>query len=151
MIKVVAINKKARFEYELKESFSAGMLLSGSEVKSLREARCHLKDSYISFIRGEVFLQKAHISPYKKARDGGHEPERLRKLLLRQEEIKRIKGLLEQKGMSCIPLKIYFKKGLAKLDLAIGVGKSKGDKRHSLKKKQTDREIQRALKKSKEN
>ena len=150
-VKIVALNRKARFQYELGESFSAGMALFGSEVKSLREGRCQLKDAYISFIGNEIFLQKAHISPYKKAFEGGHKPERLRKLLLKKEEIKRIRGLLEQKGMSCIPLKIYFNKGgLAKLDLALGTGKTKGDKRRSLKKKQADREIQRALKKSKQ-
>ena len=110
-IKIVALNKKARFQYQLQEKFEAGLVLLGSEVKSLREGACQLKDSYISFIAEEAFLQKAHISPYKKALNGGHKPERVRKLLLKQGEIKRIRGLMEQKQMTCVPLKIYFKKG----------------------------------------
>ena len=148
-IQIVALNKKAHFQYEIKEKFSAGLALLGSEVKSLREGRCQLKDSYISFRCEEAFLQKAHISPYKKALNGGHKPERPRKLLLKKEEIKRIRGLSEQKKMSCIPLKIYFKKGWAKVDIAMGLGKTKGDKRQSLKKKQADRLMERAVKKQK--
>ena len=146
-IYVVSVNKRARFQYELKETFDAGLVLLGSEVKSLRKGACQLKDSYISFIREEAFLQKAHISPYKKARDGGHEPERRRKLLLNKAELKRIKGLVEQKKMSCIPIKIYFKKGRAKLEIALARGKSKYDKRQNLKKRQAQREMERAVKK----
>ena len=145
-IQVVSFNKKAGFQYELKEKFSAGLVLLGSEVKSLRKGACQLKDSYISFIKEEAFLQKAHISPYKKARDGGHEPERKRKLLLKKAELKRIRGLVEQKKMSCIPTKIYFQKGLAKLEIALAIGKTKYDKRQSLKRKQAQREMERALK-----
>ena len=148
-VKVVALNKKAHFQYELKEKFSAGLVLLGSEVKSLREGRCQLKDSYISFIAGEAFLQKAHISPYKKALQGGHKPERIRKLLLRREEIKRISGLVIQKKMTCVPLKIYFKGGRAKVDIAVGVGKTKGDKRQTLKRQQATRQMERALKRQK--
>ncbi len=143
----IAFNKKARFLYELKEKFEAGLALLGSEVKSLREGRCHLKDSYISFAKGEAFLQKAHISPYKKALGGGHEPERKRKLLLKKEEIKRIRGLTEQKKMSCVPLRIYFKKGRAKVEIAIGKGKTKADKRQTLKRQQAERQMSRALRK----
>ena len=145
-LKVIAFNKKAGFQYELKEKFQAGLILKGSEVKSLRMGACQLKDSYISFIKEEAFLQKAHISPYKKAREGGHDPERKRKLLLNKRELKRIRGLMEQKKMSCIPTKIYFKKGLVKLEIAMALGKSKYDKRQSLKKKQAHREMERALK-----
>ena len=148
-IQIVALNKKAHFQYEIKEKFSAGLALLGSEVKSLREGRCQLKDSYVSFSSEEAFLQKAHISPYKKALNGGHKPERPRKLLLKKGEIKRIRGLSEQKKMSCIPLKIYFKNGWAKVDIAMGLGKTKGDKRQSLKKKQADRLMERAIKKRK--
>ena len=148
-IEIVALNKKAHFQYELKEKFEAGLMLLGSEVKSLREGRCQLKDSYIAFISGEAFLQKAHISPYRKAINGGHKPERLRKLLLKQEEIEKIQALVEQKKMSCIPLKIYFKRGLAKVEIALGIGKTRGDKRQTLKKKQAERQMARALKKQK--
>lgn len=146
-IQIITINKKASFQYELKEKFQAGLVLLGSEVKSLRKGACQLKDSYIAFIREEAFLQKAHISPYKQALNGGHEPERKRKLLLNKKELKRIRGLIEQKKMSCIPIKIYFQKGFAKLEIAMALGKSKYDKRQSLKKKQANREIERALKK----
>lgn len=148
-VKIVALNKKASFQYELKEKFEAGIVLLGSEVKSLREGLCQLKDSYVFFVGEEAFLQKAHISPYKKAFNGGHKADRTRKLLLKQEEIKRIRGLSEQKKMSCVPLKIYFKKGLAKVEIAMGVGKTKHDKRQSLKKKQAERSIERALKTNK--
>ena len=141
-----AFNKKASFQYELKEKFQAGMILLGSEVKSLREGSCHLKDSYISFIREEAFLQKSYIGPYKKALNGGHPPERKRKLLLNKKELKRIRGLVEQKKMTCIPTKIYFQNGLAKLEIALGLGKSQFDKRQSLKKKQAQRQMERALK-----
>ena len=143
---MIAFNKKAGFQYELKEKFQAGLVLRGSEVKSLRKGACQLKDSYISFVKEEAFLQKAHISPYKKAHEGGHEPERKRKLLLNKKELKRIRGLIEQKKMSCIPTKIYFQKGLVKLEIALAIGKSKYDKRQSLKKKQAHREMERALK-----
>ena len=146
-LQVIAVNKKAGFQYELKEKFQAGLILRGSEVKSLRNRACQLKDSYISFIKEEAFLQKAHISPYKKALEGGHEPERKRKLLLNKKELKRIRGLIEQRKMSCIPTKIYFQKGLVKLEIAMALGKSKYDKRQSLKKKQADRDMERALKK----
>ena len=149
-IQEVAFNKKARFQYELQEKFEAGLVLLGSEVKSLREGRCQLKDSYISFISEEAFLQKAHISPYKKALNGGHKPERIRKLLLKQEELKRIRGLIDQKKMSCIPLRIYFKRGRAKVEIALGVGKTRGDKRQTLKKKQDTRQMERALKRQKQ-
>lgn len=145
-VKIVALNKRASFQYELGEKFEAGIVLSGSEVKSLRAGLCQLKDSYVSFVGDEAFLQKAHISPYKKALNGGHKPERPRKLLLNQREIKRIRGLAEQKNMSCVPTKVYFKKGWAKLEIAMGTGKSKGDKRQSLKKKQAERQMERALK-----
>lgn len=146
-VQIAALNKKASFQYELKEKFEAGLVLLGSEVKSLRAGLCQLKDSYIAFVGEEAFLQKAHISPYKKAFNGGHKPERHRKLLLKKGEIKRIRGLTEQKKMSCVPLKIYFKKGRAKVEIALGVGKTRGDKRQSLKKKQADRQMARALRK----
>ena len=148
-IQIVALNKKAHFQYELKEKWEAGLVLLGSEVKSLREGHCQLKDSYISFVAEEAFLQKAYISPYKKSLAGGHNPERPRKLLLNQAEIKRIRGLSEQKKMSCVPLRIYFKRGRAKVEIAMGIGKTKGDKRQTLKKKQATRQMERALKKSK--
>lgn len=147
-IKQIAFNKKAGFLYHLKEKFQAGLVLIGSEVKSLRKGRCHLKDAYISFKGEEAFLQKAHISPYVKAFEGGHEPERLRKLLLKKEEIKRIQGLVQQKKMTCVPLSIYFKKGKAKIEIALAQGKNLKDKRESIKKREASRQMKRALKRS---
>ena len=144
--KTIALNKRASFQYEIKEKFQAGLLLLGSEVKSLREGLCHLKDSYIAFIKEEAFLQKAYIGPYKKAFEGGHDPERKRKLLLNKKELYRIRGLVEQKKRTCIPTEIYFLKGLVKLEIALAVGKSQFDKRQSLKKKQATRQMERALK-----
>ena len=149
MFKDIAINKKARFQYELKEKWEAGIVLLGSELKSLRAGQCQLKDSYVSFIQGEAFLQKAHISPYKKAIEGGHKPDRIRKLLLKQGELNRIRALIDQKQMSCIPLRMYFKKGFVKVEIALGSGKTRGDKRQTLKKRQATRQMERALKKSK--
>ena len=148
-IQLIAINKKASFQYELKEKFEAGLVLLGSEVKSLRAGQCQLKDSYIAFSSEEAFLRRAYISPYKKALNGGHLPERPRKLLLNKGEIKKIRGLTEQKHRSCVPLRIYFKKGKAKVEIALGIGKAKFDKRQSLKKKHAERRMERALKKQK--
>ena len=144
--KTIAFNKRASFQYEIKEKLQAGIVLLGSEVKSLREGHCHLKDSYIAFIKQEAFLQKSYIGPYKKAIEGGHDPERKRKLLLNKRELSRIRGLVEQKKRTCIPTEIYFQKGLVKLDIALAIGKSQFDKRQSLKKKQAKRQMERALK-----
>lgn len=141
-------NRKARFDYELGERFEAGLVLKGSEVKSLRAGQCQLKDSYIAFRGGEAFLQKAHVSPWRQAGGSGHEPERLRKLLLRRRELERLQGMIQQKSMSCVPLRIYFKRGRAKLEIALARGKTKGDKRESLKRRAAQRQIERALRKN---
>ena len=142
------LNKKAGFLYHLKEKFQAGLILKGSEVKSLRKGRCQLKDAYIAFRREEAFLQNAHISPYEKAGCGrGHPPERIRKLLLKKSELRRISGLVQKKGLTCVPLKIYFQKGWAKVEIALAVGKTRGDKREAVRKKETERRIQKALRK----
>ena len=147
-VKEIVYNKKAKFLYELKDKIEAGIVLKGSEVKSLREGRCHLKDAYVSFIGDELFLQKAHISPYGHSLEGGHSPERLRKLLLHRNEIEKLRGFIQQKKITCIPLRIYFKKGKAKVEIALGVGKSKKDKRSTVKKRSAERQIKRALKKN---
>ena len=145
-MKEVVFNRKARFLYNLKEKFEAGLVLRGSEVKSLRAGRCHLKDAYVSFRGREAFLQKAHISPYNPASVHNHAPERLRKLLLNRKEIERIQGLVQQKNMTCVPLRIYFKNGKAKMEIALAVGKTHKDKRETLKKRADTRQIHRALK-----
>lgn len=147
--KEVVSNKKAHFLYHIKEKVEAGLVLKGSEVKSLRDGRCHLKNSYISFVGDEAFLQKAHISPYSFSLEGGHDPERLRKLLLHRNEIDKIRGFIQQKRMTCIPLRIYFKKGKAKVEIGLAVGKTQGDKREDTKKKTAERSIERAIKHNK--
>ncbi len=145
-IKIIADNKKARFDYEITDKFEAGLVLTGSEVKSIRDGAVNLKDSYVSFRNGEAFLQNAHISVYQASSYNNHEPERLRKLLLHREEIHKIMGRVQEKSLSCIPLKMYFKRGRIKIEIGLGRGKKKHDKRLSIKKKESDRELARAIK-----
>ncbi|USN48992.1 MAG: SsrA-binding protein SmpB [Pseudobdellovibrionaceae bacterium] len=147
-MKIISENKKARHDYEVVETFEAGVALQGSEVKSLRDGQCNLKDSYVAFVKDEAYLQNAHISVYKASSYNNHDPERLRKLLLHRNELDRLQGVIREKGLSCVPLKIYFKKGRVKLELALVRGKKHGDKRETAKRKDADREIQRRLKKS---
>ncbi|MEM7645832.1 MAG: SsrA-binding protein SmpB [Pseudomonadota bacterium] len=146
-IKIITDNKKARFDYEILEKFEAGLVLTGSEVKSIRDGAVNLKDSYISFRNGEAYLQNAHISEYTASSYNNHAPERLRKLLLHKEEIHKIMGKVQEKSLSCVALKLYFKKGRIKVEIGLGRGKKLHDKRASIKKKESDRELTRALKK----
>ena len=146
-IKTISLNRKAGFEYILLDKFEAGLELKGTEVKSLRQGACQLKDSYISFRKDEAYLQNAHISPYKSSGpDNNHEPERLRKLLLHRHELDKIKGALQKKGLTCIPIKVYLKNGLAKIEIALAKGKKKWDKREASKTKTVQREIRKSLK-----
>lgn len=147
-IKIITENKKAWHDYHIIESYEAGLVLVGSEVKSLRQGQCNLKDSYISFVGDELFLQKAHISVYQSSSYNNHQPERLRKLLMNRSEINKIYSAVSEKGMACVPLKLYFSKGRVKVQIAIVKGKNKGDKRDAIKKRDTNKELQRALKKS---
>ena len=142
-IKIITENRKARFDYEILDKFEAGLVLMGSEVKSLREGAVNLKDSYIAFRNGEAFLQKAHIGVYKSSSHNNHEPERLRKLLLNRVEINKIMGRVQEKSLSCVPLKMYFKGGRVKLEIGLGRGKKQHDKRQSIKKRESDRELAR--------
>lgn len=144
-IKIVTENKKAWFDYEILEKYEAGLALQGSEVKSLRVNSCTLKDAYVSFRGKEAFLQNAHIPVYSASSYNNHEPERLRKLLLHEHEIAKIHAATTEKGLSCIPLKIYFKKGRAKVEIALARGKKKGDKRQAIKSREADREVQRSI------
>jgi SsrA-binding protein len=146
-IKIIAENKKAGFDYHILETYEAGMVLVGSEVKSLRDGLVNLKDSYIAFQNDEAYLQKAHISVYKNSSYNNHDPERLRKLLLNKSELNKINGQLREKGLTCVPLKIYFKGGKVKLLIGMAKGKTKGDKRESIGKREADREIQRSMRK----
>ena len=148
--KIVVTNRQASFNYVILERFSAGLVLKGSEVKSLRRGNGQLKSAYVVFKKGEPYIQNAHISPYAPASHRNHEPERKRKLLLNRHEINKMRGQLKQKGFSCVPLKVYFKNGRAKIELALAKGKKRGDKRATLRKKEMDRQAKRALKKSRQ-
>jgi SsrA-binding protein len=144
-IKVVATNRKARRNYTIVETIEAGIALVGSEVKAMREGKLDLKDSYAHVANGEVFLSGCYIGPYEFARDGGHDPERQRKLLMHRREIDRVSGQLAEKGLTLVPLQVYFKDGRAKVELGVGKGRSTVDKRQALKEREHDREIQRSL------
>jgi SsrA-binding protein len=144
--KVVTVNRKARSDYEILESFEAGMSLKGTEVKSLREGRINLKDSYAKVQEGEVFLVNAHISPYSHGNIQNHDPLRDRKLLLHRYEIRRLVGKTEEKGLTLVPLKVYFLRGKAKVELGLARGRKQYDKREQIKKRDTAREVRRELK-----
>lgn len=143
-VKVVATNRRARRNYSVVDTFEAGLVLLGSEVKSLREGKMELKDSYADIRHGEAYLVGAHISPYDFAREGGHDPERERKLLLHRREIDRIAGAVAEKGLTVIPLKIYFRDGKAKVELALARGKTTVDKRQTIREREHTREMERA-------
>lgn len=145
--KSVCRNKKASFNYFIEEVYDAGLVLIGPEVKSLREGRANLTDSYAKVKKGEVFLHNMHISPYPFARHMELDPVRTRKLLLTKREIKRLIGKIEQKGYSLIPLEVYFSGPWAKVDLALAKGKRKVDKRQSIKERDQKREMDQARKK----
>ena len=145
-IKVVCQNKKARYNYEILEVIEAGMVLLGTEVKSLRQGRANLKDSYARIKAGELYLMQCHISPYSHAYHDNHEPDRVRKLLVHKREIKRLQGKTQEKGLTLVPLKIYFKDGKAKVELGLARGKRMYDKRETLKRKTEQRDMERAIK-----
>jgi SsrA-binding protein len=145
-IKIVCQNKKARYDYEILEVIEAGMVLLGTEVKSLRQGRAHLKDSYARVKDGELFLMQSHISPYSHAYHDNHDPDRVRKLLVHKREIKRLQGKTQEKGLTLVPLKIYLKNGKAKVELGLARGKRTYDKRETLKRKTEQRELERAIK-----
>jgi SsrA-binding protein len=144
--KTVCVNRRARHDYFIEETYEAGLVLTGSEVKSLREGKANLKDSYGRILKGEAFLLNAHISPYSAANQFNHEPTRTRKLLLRKQEIRRLTGRVQVRGLTLIPLKLYFKNGRAKVELALAKGKKFYDKREVLKQKDARREVERSLK-----
>jgi SsrA-binding protein len=144
--KIITLNRKARQNYEIIESLEAGMVLTGTEVKSLREGRMNLMDSYARVQNGEVFLVNAHISPYSHGNVQNHDPLRDRKLLLHKDEIKRLTGKTEVKGLTLVPLKVYFSRGRVKLQLALARGKRQYDKRETIKRREAEIEMKRALK-----
>lgn len=144
-IKVVAQNKKARHDYHIEETYEAGMVLTGTEIKSIRSGRANLKDSFARIQQGEVFLHNMHVSPYDQGNRYNHDPLRTRKLLLSRREINKLIGLTKEKGLSLVPLKMYLKGGFAKLELALAKGKKQYDKREDLKRKDAQRDIERAF------
>lgn len=144
-IKIVAKNKRARFEYHLQEFFEAGLVLQGTEIKSIRANQVSLQRSYVQQRSGELWLMEAHIAEYKHGNRENHEPTRPRKLLLHRREINKILDQLAQKGMSLIPTKMYLKNGRAKLEIALGKGKKLHDKRADLAQKDANRQVERAL------
>ncbi len=143
-MKVVASNRRARHDYEILDTYEAGMALLGSEVKSLRAGRADLKDGYGEVRDGEMWLVGVYIAPYDFARGGGHEPERARKLLLHRREIDRIGGRLAEQGLTLVPLRIYFKEGKAKVELGLARGRRRYDKRQALREREQRREMERA-------
>ena len=142
---VVATNRKAFHEYHILETFEAGIQLKGSEVKSIRESKASLKQSYVLIRRGEAWLRGAHIAAYSHTGFEGHDPVRNRKLLLHKREIDKINSKLAEKGLTAVPTKLYFKGGFIKLEFGLAKGKKLHDKRDTKKKRDVERDIQRAL------
>ena len=142
-VKIVCQNKTARLNYEITDTFEAGIVLVGTEVKSLREGRANLKDSYALVHEGEVYLHDLHISPYNFGNRCNQDPLRVRKLLLHKGEIRRLYGRTREKGFSLIPIKMYFKNGRVKIEIGLGRGKKLYDKREDLKRREADRDIER--------
>jgi SsrA-binding protein len=145
-IKIICKNRKAFFNFEIEDTFEAGISLLGSEVKSLRNGKANLSDSYGTFRRGELFLVDAHISPYEQANRANHDPLRDRKLLLHKSELKKLTGKVTERGYSLVPLKMYFKRGKVKVEMALARGKKTYDKREAIKKKDQRRELERMVK-----
>ncbi len=147
-VKVVARNRKARHDYEILDTFECGIVLRGSEVKSLRNAQVELKDAYADIQGGEVWLERAHIAPYGFSPGGGHDPERPRKLLLHRREIDRLIGKVNEVGLTLIPLQVYFKNGKAKVEIALAKGRRTYDKRQRIRERMEKREMERARRRS---
>lgn len=145
-IKPVVDNRRARYEYHIKENLEAGLVLVGTEVKSLRMGKANLRDAYAVVKDGEIWVNNFHISPYDKGNQFNHDPLRPKKLLLHRREINRLYALQREKGLTLIPLKIYFKEGRAKMDLAVAVGKKLYDKREDIANRDARRDMERSLK-----
>src|SRR5919201_5986213 len=144
--KLIAANRRARHEYHLLERFEAGLVLTGTEVKSLRQGHATIERAYADVRDGQVWLVGAHISPYERASLGSHDPDRDRKLLLHRKEIASLIGKVKERGLTLVPTKLYFKDGRAKVELALARGKEQRDKRRELARRDADRQIERALK-----
>ncbi|HEX7364435.1 MAG TPA: SsrA-binding protein SmpB [Dehalococcoidia bacterium] len=144
--KTISVNRKAYHDYIILESLEAGIVLTGSEIKSIRAGRVNIRDSYARPENGELWLVNAHIAGYEAASRFGHEPNRPRKLLLHRHQINELTAEVSQKGLTLVPLKLYIKKGTAKLELGVARGKRLHDKRESIARRETEREIERAMK-----
>jgi SsrA-binding protein len=141
--KLIVSNRKARYEYHILDSMEAGLVLQGTEVKSLRDGRANLQDSYARFDRGELWLYNLHISPYEPGNRFNHDPLRPRKLLMRQRELRKLIGQVEQKGLTLVPLDLHFSRGRAKVNLGVVKGKKLHDKREDAKTRDAEREMAR--------
>ncbi|HHT9110038.1 MAG TPA: SsrA-binding protein SmpB [Candidatus Brocadiaceae bacterium] len=142
---VIARNRKAHFQYEILEKVETGIVLTGTEVKSIRNKDVSINESFAHLDNGEIFLYEMHIGQYKQGNRDNHEPKRVRKLLLHKKEINKIAGKIKQKGYTMVPLSLYFKDGIVKVELALVKGKTMVDKRDDIKKRDVEREIQRAM------
>ena len=143
--RAIAVNRRAFHDYHVDERFEAGLALVGSEVKSLRDGRAQLKDSYARFVGEELFLVGAHISPYAPSSQFGHEPERHRKLLLHRHEIEKLTGKIKERGYTLIPLRLYWVRGRCKVELGLARGKKAPDKREAIRERTDRREVDRAM------
>lgn len=143
--KIIAQNRKAKFEYELLALFEAGLVLQGTEIKAIRNHQVNLQRSYVQVSHGELWLMEAHITEYVHANRDNHDPVRPRKLLLHRREMFRIMDQLQQKGLTCVPTMLYLKDGRAKVEIALARGKKLHDKRDSVSKRESDRQVERAL------
>ncbi len=141
----VARNPKATHDYHILETWEAGVVLTGTEVKSLRSGKASIKEGFARLANGEVFLEGVNITPYEQGNRYNHDPVRTRKLLLHRKEIERLIGAVEQKGLTLVPLELYFRNGVAKVTLALGRGKKQHDRREDLKRRDADREMARAM------
>lgn len=142
----IAQNRKARHDFEILETIEAGIVLKGTEIKSIRRGQINLQDGFASFSGDELFLYNVHISPFKEGNQFNHDPKRTRKLLLKRKELNRLMGFSQQQGQTLVPLKVYIKNGVAKVLIGMAKGKKLYDKRETLKRKDQERDISRALK-----
>ena len=147
-LKIISNNRKARYNYFFEEFFEAGIVLKGSEVKSLRDGKANISESYAIDDKGELFLVNSHIPSYKESSYNNHDPKRNRKLLFNRREINKLMGRINREGLTLIPTKLYFKKGKAKIEIAVAKGKRQYDKRHSKKKRDWERERARFFRKT---
>ena len=144
-MKDIATNRQARYRYDFLETWEAGLVLMGTEVKALREGKAQIKDGYATLRDGEVWLHNVHIPPYAPASRENHEPERSRKLLMHRREIERLIGKTREKGLTLVPTRIYFRDGRAKVEIALARGRDVGDKRQAIKEREMKREMERAI------